>query len=214
MLFNDRQDAGRQLATRLLAYQGSSDALVLGLARGGVAVAAEVAVLLRLPLNVVVVRKIGAPHNEELALGAITHTGEEVFNDPLIGLLSVSREYLRKEIEGEKKCAEERIQHYRKNCPAPVLTHKTVILVDDGIATGASIRAAIRALRKDGVKKIVLAVPVAASDSLNLLRKEVEEIICLSTPIFFESVGSFYQQFNPTSDEEIIHLLKQQKRAQ
>ena len=207
MLFNDRNDAGKKLGEKLQGYKNASSTVVLGLVRGGVVVAAEVAASLGLPLNVVVVRKLGAPHNEELAIGAITDKGEGFFNEDLMGILGVSREYLSKEMERQRKSAKERVEIYRGHFPAPDIKNKTVILVDDGIATGASFRAAIRSVRKEGAKKIVLAVPVAAPDALEMLKKEVDEVVCLSSPVFFEAVGAFYKHFNQTTDEEIISLL-------
>lgn len=207
MPFKNRSDAGRQLVPRLAVYKGQPDVIVLGLARGGVVTAYEVAEGLSLPLNVIVVRKIGAPGNEELAVGAVVENGEGIFNDHLIALLGVSSEYLKREVERQKKIAKERLELYRSSCPSPELKGKTVILVDDGIATGASIRVAIKAVKSAKAKKIVLAVPVAAPDSLRLLEKEVDEAVCLSTPLFFEAVGSFYQSFNQTTDDEIVRLL-------
>jgi putative phosphoribosyl transferase len=207
MLFKDRQDAGRQLALQLLKYKNQPDTVVLGLARGGVATAAEVAAGLSLPLNVVIVRKIGAPGNEELAIGAIAEQGEGIFNDHLIGLLGVSSDYLKKEIERQKRILKERLILYRGKSSSLDLKDKTVVLVDDGIATGASMRVAIASIRHAGVKRIVLAVPVAAPDSLKKISKEVDETVCLSSPAFFEAVGSFYRVFDQTTDEEVIQLL-------
>lgn len=207
MLFKDRQDAGRQLALQLLKYKNKSDVIVLGLARGGVVTAAEVAASLHLPLNVIVVRKIGAPGNEELAIGAIAEQGEGIFNDHLIGLLGVSSDYLKKEVERQKRVLKERLSLYRGKSASLQLKDKMVILVDDGIATGASMRVAIASVRHAGVKKVILAVPVAAPDSLRKISKEVDETICLSSPAFFESVGSFYRLFDQTTDAEVIQLL-------
>jgi putative phosphoribosyl transferase len=212
MLFKDRRDAGRQLVPQLIKYKDQKDVLVLGLARGGMVTAHEVAVGLNVPLNVVVVRKIGAPGNEELALGAIAELGEGIFNEQLIGILGVSHDYLKKEMERQKKFLKDRLDLYRGNSPAPVIKGKTVILVDDGIATGASMRVAIKSVRDAGAKKIVLAVPVAAPDSLRKIQKEVDEVACLSSPIFFEAVGEFYRAFEQTSDEEVIHLLASAKK--
>lgn len=209
MLFKDRRDAGKKLIPQLSKYKDSKNVIVLGLARGGMVTASEVASGLNIPLNVVVVRKIGAPNNEELALGAIAEHGEGIFNEHLVGILGVSHDYLKKEVERQKKILKERLSLYRGKSPAPDLKGKTVILVDDGIATGASMRVAIKSVRDAGAKKIVLAVPVAAPDSLDKIAKEVDEVICLSSPVFFEAVGGFYQEFDQTSDEEVIHLLSQ-----
>jgi putative phosphoribosyl transferase len=207
MLFKNRRDAGKKLAVQLSKYKDSKNVIALGLARGGMVTASEVASALNVPLNVVVVRKIGAPNNEELALGAIAEHGEGIFNEHLLGILGVSPDYLKKEVERQKKILKERLSLYRGKSPAPDLKGKTVILVDDGIATGASMRIAIKSVRDAGAKKIVLAVPVAAPDSLDKIAKEVDEVVCLSSPVFFEAVGSFYQEFDQTSDEEVIHLL-------
>jgi putative phosphoribosyl transferase len=212
MLFKDRRDAGRQLVSRLSKYKDQKDVIVLGLARGGMVVAYEIASGLNVSLNVVVVRKIGAPGNEELALGAIAEHGEGVFNEHLAGILGVSQDDLGKEVERQKKILKERLDRYRGNTLSPSLKGKTVILVDDGIATGASIRVAIKSVRDADAKKIVLAVPVAAPDSLSKIQKEVDEIVCLSSPVFFEAVGAFYRAFEQTSDEEVIHLLASSKR--
>lgn len=212
MLFKDRYDAGRQLVPKLNAYKNHKDAVVIGLARGGVVTASEIAEGLHLPLNVIVVRKIGAPGNEELALGAITESGEGFFNDDLIAMLGVSSDYLKREIEKEKGVAKRRVELYHSGHKSLNLKNKVVILVDDGIATGASVRAAIKSIKASGAQKIVLAVPVAAPDSLRKIGKEVDEVICLSTPAFFEAVGAFYRAFDQTSDEEIIRLLSKIKK--
>lgn len=207
MLFKDRSDAGKQLVAPLSKYKDRKDVIVLGLARGGMVTAYEVASGLNVPLNVIVVRKIGAPGNEELALGAIAEHGEGIFNEELIGVLGVSQAYLKKEIERQKKILKERLERYRGNAPAPNLKDKTVIIVDDGIATGASMRVAVKSVRDAAAKKIVLAVPVAAPDSLRKLQKDVDEVVCLSSPMFFEAVGGFYRAFEQTSDEEVIQFL-------
>jgi len=212
MLFKDRRDAGKQLLPPLDKYKNQQDVIVLGLARGGVVTAYEVASGLNVPLNVIVVRKIGAPGNEELALGAIAEHGEGIFNEQLIGILSVPQDYLKKEVARQKKILKERLDLYRGSSPIPIIHGKTVILVDDGIATGASMRVAIQSVRDAGAKKIVLAVPVAAPDSLRKIQKEVDEVVCLSSPVFFEAVGGFYRAFEQTSDEEVIHLLANCKR--
>lgn len=207
MLFKDRSDAGNQLVPLLRSYKGKENVIVLGLARGGVVTANEIAKALQLPLGVVVVRKVGAPGNEELALGAVTEKGEGIFNDHLISLLGVSPDYLKRQVEIEKQKAKARLELYLGERPAPNLKGKTVILVDDGIATGASMRVAIQSVRNQGAKKIILAVPVAAPDALKKIEKEVDEVVCLLSPAYFEAVGSFYKKFEQTTDEEIINLL-------
>lgn len=207
MIFRDRHDAGRQLAAGLTKYKGARDALVVGLARGGVVTASEVAEVLGLPLDVFVVRKIGAPGNEELALGAISELGEAIFNQEIISALGVSQDYLKRIVERERKIAEERSALYRGKRIPPNYKNKTVILVDDGIATGASMEVAIQSMHKAGAKKIVLAVPVAAPDSLRRLSKLVDEVVCPSTPANFQAVGSFYEHFGQTSDAEVIEMM-------
>lgn len=207
MIFKDRSDAGRQLVPLLHGYKNQENTVVLGLARGGVVTAYEVAKGLNLPLGVVVVRKVGAPGNEELALGAVTEKGEGIFNDDLITLLGVSKDYLKRQIEKEKEIAKARLKLYLGKKSFPIIKGKTVILVDDGIATGASMRVAIHATRLEGAKKIVLAVPAAAPDSLKKIKKEVDEVYCLQSPSYFDAVGSFYKEFAQTSDEEIVELL-------
>lgn len=207
MEFKDRRDAGMQLAACLVSYKGQRDVIVLGLARGGMVTAAEVASVLGAPLNVIVVRKVGAPGNPELALGAIAEHGEGIFNEHLIGLLGVSASEIKQEVERQKKILKERLTLYRGNSPAPDLKGKTVILVDDGIATGASMRVAIKSVRAAGAKKIVMAVPVGAPESLRKMHGEADEIVCLHSPIIFEAVGSFYRVFDQTSDEEVVRLL-------
>ncbi len=206
-MFENRRDAGQQLSAKLTKYKDQKDVIVLGLARGGMVVAGEVAAILNVPLNVIVVRKVGAPGNEELALGAIAELGEGIFNEDLLGLLGVSRDDLKEEIAHQREILKSRLKLYRGKSPAPELKGKTVILVDDGIATGASMRVAIKSVREAGASKIVLAVPVAAPESLRKIQKEVDEVICLYSPPYFEAVGSFYQHFDQTSDDEVIRIL-------
>jgi putative phosphoribosyl transferase len=211
MLFEDRKEAGRQLVQKLIQYKGQKDVIVLGLARGGMVPAAEIASGLHLPLNVIVVRKIGVPGNPELALGAIAEHGDGIFNAELIQMLGISTDVLKKEIERQKMILKERLALYRGKAQSLDLRDKIVILVDDGIATGASMRVAIQSMRHARVKKIVLAVPVAAPESLRKISAEVDETVCLYAPSFFEAVGAFYRKFDQTSDEEVIRLLSSSK---
>ncbi len=178
----------------------------MGLARGGVVVAVEVAKVLHCPLNVIVIRKIGAPGREELALGAITDEGKAVYNDSLISILGVSSEFLEKESARQKQLAKDRMAYYQGVVPVCDIKGKTILLVDDGIATGASMRMAALSVREKGARKIVVAVPVGSSDTLKKLEKEVEEVVCPHAPHFFDAVGSFYQIFDQVSDEEIIRI--------
>lgn len=210
-MFHDRREAGKQLSACLLEYREKPDVIVMGLARGGVIVAHEIAHRLHLPLDVIVVRKIGAPGNPELALGAITATGEGIFNDHLISLLGVSPHYIKEQIVKEKMRAQKRLEFYFGTQSRRSSKDKTIILVDDGIATGASLRVAIHSLRAEEAKEIIIAVPVSAWDSLKKIEKEVDRVICLFTPPFFESVGAFYRVFDQISDEEIVRLLSERR---
>jgi putative phosphoribosyl transferase len=209
-MFVDRQDAGRKLAQRVLLQVESMDGpTVLGLPRGGVVVAAEVARALACALDVLVVRKIGAPQQPELALGAVTD-GEHpqyVLNDELVQALGVSPVYLNAEIAEQFALVQRRQQQYRHGRdPAPV-QGQTVIVVDDGIATGATVRAGLVALRCREPGRLVLAVPVAAPESLQLLAPLTDDIVCLASPPNFMAVGRFYSNFDQTTDDQVIALL-------
>lgn len=208
-MFRDRADAGNQLAGRLLHLK-NEDPVVYGLPRGGVVVAAKVAAALDAPLDVLVVRKIGAPNQPELALGAVTNgeSPQRTLNEQLIGLVGVSEDYL--EAEGKRQLDEvrRRTEAYRRGRPAVNAAGRTVIVVDDGIATGATVQAGIMGLRMQQPRKVVLAVPVAAPDSLERLRADVDEIVCLCAPASFMAVGMFYDTFAQTTDEEVIDMLE------
>jgi len=206
MIFRDRCDAGKQLGIKLADLKGS-DAVVVGLVRGGVAVAAEVAKALELPLDILIVKKIGAPENEELALGAVSEEGGGVFNDHLISMLGVSKEYLRKEIEQKKEQVKEARKGYFNGHDSIELTGKTVVLVDDGIATGASMKVAIQVAKEQGATKVILAVPVAAPESLKQISGEVDEVVCLHSPSVFYAVGAFYKQFPQVTDGDVAAFL-------
>lgn len=208
MTFIDRIDAGQKLASALEAYRGHRDTIVIALPRGGVVVGAEVAKSLELPLDIVVPRKIGAPGNEEFAIGAIAESGEPVWDHQSVSLTDASEEYLAATVEREQAEARRRLTTYRgANAPPRDLKGKTVILVDDGIATGLTMRAAIATIRQESAARIVLAVPVAAADSIATLRREVDEIVVLHAPQWFGAVGAFYDTFEQTTDEEVTTLL-------
>jgi putative phosphoribosyl transferase len=208
MIFRDRTEAGRRLAERLRHYAGRSDVLVLALPRGGVPVAAEVARELGAPLDVFIVRKLGFPGQEELAMGAIASGGSRVLNRSLLGRLHVSPEALERVASREMDELERRERVYRGgNAPLPV-HGRTVILVDDGLATGATMRVAAAALRGKDPARIIVAVPVAAESSCQDFGDMVEEIVCVETPRSFGAVGQFYEDFSQTSDEEVRRLLE------
>jgi predicted phosphoribosyltransferase len=205
--FPNRMEAGRRLAEKLTAYRGHDDAIVLGLPRGGVPVAYEVAKGLGLPLDVFVVRKLGVPGYEELAMGAIASGNVIVLNDDVMRALPNSDAILETVIAREKLELQRRETRYRQDRSAPDLQGRTVILVDDGLATGATMRAAAAALRKQGVAKIVVAVPVGAPETCREIESEVDETICAIRPAFFHGVGQFYEDFSQTTDEEVRELL-------
>src|SRR5689334_5289515 len=182
MLYRDRTDAGRLLASRLSKYAGRSDVIVLALPRGGVPVAYEVARALGVPLDVFVVRKLGVPGHEELAMGAIATGGVRVLNADVLRMLDIPPEVVDAVAARERRELERREHAYRDGCPPPDVRGKTVILIDDGLATGATMRAAVAALRAQGPARIVVAVPVASPDTCAELSREVDEIICAETP--------------------------------
>lgn len=208
MLFKDRSEAGHLLADKLQKFKDQKDILVLGLARGGMVVAYEVATALSLPLNVVVPRKIGAPGNPELALGSIMEDGKGVFNQSLIRYLEVPDSYIQNEIKKEQAKAKQRLSIYRAKTPMPEIRDQTIILVDDGIATGSTMRGAIEVIKNLGAKQVIVAVPVSSSDAYHLIEEKADEVICLSVPEDFLGVGMFYQNFNQTQDEEVVQLLE------
>ena len=206
-IFQDRTDAGRQLADRLLNFAGRDDVIVLALPRGGVPVAFEVAHRLGVPLDVFVVRKLGVPGHEELAMGAIASGGVRVLNEDVLDVLPDAQNIVDAVTEIESEELERRDRSYRGGRPHPNLRGRTAILIDDGLATGATMRAAVAALRQRGVAKIVVAVPVAAPSTCRELANEVDEIICAITPESFVGVGQYYEDFSQTTDEEVHDLL-------
>ena len=205
--FPNRAEAGRLLAEKLENYAGRSDVVVLGLPRGGVPVAYEVAQRLGAPLDVFVVRKLGVPGFEELAAGAIASGGVRVLNEDVVRALPNADQLIESVTEKETVELERREQTYRDGRPAPELRGRVVILVDDGLATGATMRAAVAALRQRGVAKIVVAAPVGAPETCRELEQEADETICAIAPEFFQAVGQYYEDFSQTSDEEVRELL-------
>ncbi len=208
-MFRNRKDAGQQLASALLRF-GSENPVVLALPRGGVPVGYEVAVALDAPLDVIVVRKLGAPGQPELGIGAVVDGDHHlsVLNDDVMSLLNVSADYLNHEVALQLREIARREELYRGGHPPEEVRGRTVIVVDDGIATGGSMRAALRGIRRGQPRRLVLAVPVAPPDTIESLRPEVDDVVCLSTPPMFHAVGQFYRDFSQTTDEEVIRLLE------
>jgi len=213
-LFANRTEAGHRLAESLGAYKSHPDAIVLGLPRGGVPVAYEVARQLALPLDVFVVRKLGVPGYEELAMGAIASGNVSVLNEDVIRALPNPQAMIDMVMAQEKLELARRETHYRQDRPSPPLRGRIAILVDDGLATGATMRAAAAALRKQEAAKIIVAVPVGAPETCQELAIEVDETVCAIMPAVFHGVGQFYEDFSQTSDEEVRELLAMAKECE
>lgn len=209
MFYQDRHDAGRKLASALGEFASAPETLVLALPRGGVVIGFEIASALELPLDIVCPRKLGAPGNPELAIGAVTETGEGIYQEALIRDLGVSETFLREAIENAAQEARRRLEYYRGDNTPRDLHGMRVIIVDDGIATGSTMRAAIATVKAEGAREIIVAVPVAPQDRAQALRHEVDQLICLQTPATFYAVGQFYDSFEQIDDEEVSHLLSQ-----
>jgi predicted phosphoribosyltransferase len=210
-IFADRRDAGRQLAEALAGYEGRGDAIVLGLPRGGVVVAFEVAKALNAPLDVYVVRKLGVPGQEELAFGAIASGGVRVLNQDVVEAVGLAQADIDAITARQQTELERRELLYRGDSPPPDLTGKTVILVDDGLATGASMRTAIRSLEAHNPGWITMAVPTAPRTTCDDLEREVDEAVCITTPEPFFGVGQWYADFSQTTDDEVVQLLREAK---
>lgn len=208
MLFHDRADAGRRLAGKLQRYAGRQDVMVLALPRGGVPVAFEVAQVLGAPLDVFLVRKLGVPGQEELAMGAIASGGIRVLNEQVVRALDIPHEVIEEAAAREERELERREQAYRDGRPAPVVRGRIVILVDDGLATGSTMRAAVAALRRLDPGGVVVAVPVGAADTCAAFREEADEVVCACEPDPFHAVGAWYDDFTQTTDDEVRDLLR------
>jgi predicted phosphoribosyltransferase len=207
MIYRDRIDAGKQLAARLSGYANRDDLLVLALPRGGVPVAYEVAKALRAPLDIFLVRKLGVPGHEELAMGAISTGGVRVINADVVDYLRIPTRVVDAVVDAELRELERRERLYRGARPEPDVSGKTLILVDDGLATGSTMRAAVEALRQQNPARIVVAVPVSARETCDEYRMGVDEIICAKTPEPFMGVGMWYRDFSQTTDEEVREIL-------
>jgi putative phosphoribosyl transferase len=207
-IFRDRIDAGRVLAERVSSTIRDPESLILALPRGGVPVGFEVARALRAELDIFLVRKLGLPGQEELAIGAIASGDVRVLNEALVAELQLSRNLIDQITAREERELKRREDLYRQGRPALPVRDRTIILVDDGLATGATMKAASRALRLQGPKRIIVAVPVAAQETCNEFRIDVDEIVCAYTPAPFLAVGMWYEDFSQTTDDEVQQLLK------
>jgi Predicted phosphoribosyltransferases len=207
VIFKNRTDAGKQLAELMSEYDGAKDAIVLGLPRGGVVVAYEVAKKLHLPLDIICPRKIGAPYNQEFAIGAVTESGRGIFHEEIIAALGIPQNYIEEAVKEQSHVAQQRVKAFRQNMPPRDLKGKTVILVDDGLATGATMEAALHSVRGDGAKKIIVAVPVGPKDTIQRIKYLVDGFYCVATPPLFSAIGEFYIDFRQTEDDEVIKLL-------
>ena len=208
MLFQDRREAGKALAARLASFKGRPSLIVLGIPRGGVVVGHEIAQALGAPLDVYITRKIGAPHNPELAIGAVASDGTLLIDHQLVRRLGVSQDYVDEESERQRQEIGRRLAEYRGEGPGPELADKVVILADDGVATGATTLVTIQAIKSQQPTELILAVPVGPRDSIESLRQEVDQLVCLHTPEIFWAVGAFYNVFDQTTDDEVKALLK------
>ncbi len=207
-LFKNRQEAGRQLGAALAErYLGRKDLLVLGLPRGGVPVAYEVAKALHAPLDVMIVRKLGVPQQKEYAMGAIASGGVTVIDQDVVRAMGINQQALDAVVAAEQQELRRREENYRPGHRPYALLDKTIVLVDDGIATGCTMRAAIAAAKSYGAIEIIVAAPVAAPETVDTIQQEANEVVCLATPQIFRAVGLWYQTFPQTSDAEVMELL-------
>jgi predicted phosphoribosyltransferase len=207
-LFRDRADAGKALARQLSEYKGREDVLVLGLPRGGVPVAYEVARKLNAPLDIFLVRKLGLPGQEELAMGAIASGGIRVLNEEVLSALNIPGQIVDAVADREQKELERRERAYRGDRPRANIKGKTAILIDDGLATGSSMRAAVAGLRAQDPARITVAVPTAPIETCEMFEQEVDQVVCVATPQPFFGVGLWYENFEQTTDEEVRSLLE------
>ncbi len=205
--FSDRVDAGKKLADALSDFL-PTNGLVLAIPRGGVVVGYQIAEALDLPLDVIVPHKLGAPDNPELAIGAVTEDGSTVLDEGIVAYLSVSSSYIEEESRRQREEIRRRQKLYREGAPPPNVRGKNVIVVDDGIATGSTMKAALASVRNKGAASVTVAVPVGPPSTIAELKQQADRVVCLYLPEYFQAIGQFYEQFGQTSDEEVIELLR------
>ena len=210
VLFEDRKEAGKMLAAKLEKFSAGRT-MVLAIPRGGVVIGYEIAKKIHAPMDIIVPRKLRAPYQPELAIGAITEDGNIILDEQIINLLNVSSDYIKMESQRQKIEIDRRLRVYKGESKIPDLTGLDVIVVDDGIATGATMKAALISVRKRGAKSIILATPVASLNALRMLEQEADKTISLFTPQHFYAIGQFYRNFEQTSDQEVKELLKKNK---
>jgi putative phosphoribosyl transferase len=210
--FYDRLDAGKRLAQNLKASSNKYN-IVLAIPRGGVVVGYEIARELDLPLDVIIPHKLGAPDNPELAIGAIAEDGTAILDRSLISYIGVTQQYIKEESERQKQEIQRRLKLYRQNAPPPNLKGQNVILVDDGIATGSTMKAALASVKNRGAASVTVAVPVGPPSTIEELQKQANYVVALYTPELFQAIGQFYRDFNQTSDQEVIQLLKERRQS-
>jgi putative phosphoribosyl transferase len=208
-LLRDRVEAGMQLAKAVKS--AGRDAVVLAVPRGGVVVGYEVARALGIPLDVIVTKKIGAPDNPELAIGAVAEDGTYIVDDEIVIQVYVPKGYVEEEVERMRDEIRRRLVHYRGDVPYPDLKNREVIVVDDGVATGSTLKAALKLLRRRGAKSITVAVPVGPPDTIHELEKLADRVVCLHTPAMFYAIGQFYEEFSQATDEEVTELLRRSR---
>lgn len=211
-VFADRTDAGKQLATALSHYQEQQELYILGLPRGGIPVAFEVAKSLKAPLDAFLVKKLGIPGQEEVAFGAIAAGNITYLNNKLIKQIGITKDSILKIKQTKQEILAQKNKIYRNNAPLPNLKNKTIILIDDGMATGSTLKAAINSLKQCKYKKLVVAIPVAPADSIAEIESQVDELICLNTPSSFMAVGNYFKNFAQTTDDIVCDLLDKAKQ--
>jgi len=213
-MFSNRTEAGKELAEKLKKHKALKDLIVLAIPRGGVVVGWEIAKSLKTQMDLVIPRKIGAPHNPELAIGAVMQDGTSILNNELVSRLGVEDEYIKKETENQVEEIRRRLKKYRKSTDDPDIEDKIVILVDDGIATGFTVKAALDYIKRQHPTKIILAVPVMPPDTYEKMVELTDEVVCLKVPQVFFAVGQFYEDFDQVEDEEVIRLMENRHKIQ